>query len=119
MPQNSELVGLVSEHPEKRRKLGRQYGVERVYSYRQYEECLSQAVDAVYIALPNHLHRDYAVRACNAGVHVVCEKPMAVTEEECEAMIEAAEKHGCKLMIAYRLHFEKGNLEAIHAVNTG
>ena len=45
------------------------------------------AIDAVYIALPNHLHCEYAVRAARAGVHVLCEKPLALTEEECEAMI--------------------------------
>jgi len=43
--------------------------------------------------LPNHLHREYTVRALDAGVHVLCEKPMAVTEEECEAMIRAAERN--------------------------
>ena len=66
-------------------------------------------MDAVYLALPNHLHKEYAVRAAEASVHVLCEKPMAVTKEECEAMIAAAEKNRIKLMVAYRLHFEKGN----------
>ena len=47
---------------------------------------------------------------------MLCEKPMAVTEEECEAMIAAAEKNRIKLMVAYHLHFEKGNLEAIRAI---
>jgi predicted dehydrogenase len=117
--QNSKLVAVVSDDPEKRREVSRQYGVERVYSYEQYEECLSQSVDAVYISLPNHLHRDYAIRASNAGVHVLCEKPMAVSEKDCKAMIKAAETNHCKLMVAYRLHFEKGNLEAMHAASEG
>jgi predicted dehydrogenase len=68
-------------------------------------------VDAVYLVVPNHLHRKYAVQAAEAGVHVLCEKPMAVTEEDCEAMIAAADANNVKLMIAYRLHFEEGNLE--------
>jgi predicted dehydrogenase len=110
---NSELVALVSGDPKKREKLGRKYGVERVYSYDEYEECLAAGVDAVYLVLPNHLHRDYAIRAATAGVHILCEKPMAVTEEDCEAMIAAAEANQVKLMIAYRLHFERANLEAI------
>ena len=76
-------------------------------------------VDAVYLALPNHLHREYAVRAAAAGVHVLCEKPMAVTEEECRAMIKAAEQNDVKLMVAYRLHFEAGNLEAIEVAKGG
>jgi len=109
--QNSELVAVVSSDAEKRQKLGKKYRVEHLYTYDEYEQALS-VVDAVYIVVPNHLHRDYAVRAAKAGVHVLCEKPMAVTEEECGSMIEAAEANGVKLMIAYRLHFEKGNLEA-------
>jgi len=76
-------------------------------------------VDAVYLALPNHMHREYAVRAAEARVHVLCEKPMAVTEKECTEMIDAAEKNGIKLMIAYRLHFEAGNLEAIRLIESG
>jgi glucose-fructose oxidoreductase len=110
---NSELVALISDDPQKREKLGRKYGVERVYSYKEYEKCLADGVDAVYLVLPNHLHRDYAIRAAKVGVHVLCEKPMAVTEEDCEAMIAAAEANDVKLMVAYRLHFEKANLEAI------
>jgi predicted dehydrogenase len=116
---NSELVALISGDPKKQTKVSKKYGVDHVYSYDQYEECLSQGVDAVYIVLPNHLHRDFTVRALNAGVHVLCEKPMAVTKEDCEAMIGAAEKNDRKLMIAYRLHFEKGNLEAIGIARRG
>jgi predicted dehydrogenase len=88
--ENCELVALVSSDPEKLRKLGRKYRVKHRYSYQQYDECLSnEEVDAVYIALPNTMHREYTERAAQAGVHVLCEKPMAVTEEECEAMISA------------------------------
>ena len=116
--QNSELVAVVSSDAEKRQKLGKKYRVEHLYTYDEYEQALS-VIDAVYIVVPNHLHRDYAVRAAQAGVHVLCEKPMAVTEEECESMIEAAETNGVKLMIAYRLHFEKGNLEAAQLAQSG
>ena len=76
-------------------------------------------MDAVYLVLPNHLHREYVVRAAEAGVHVLCEKPMAVTEEDCKAMIEAADANKVKLMIAYRLHFEEANLEAIRLLKSG
>jgi predicted dehydrogenase len=116
---NAELVALISNDAEKRKKLGRKYKVNRLYAYDQYEECLRDGVDAVYIALPNHLHREYAVRAAEAGVHVLCEKPLAVTAEDCQAMIEAAESNQVKLMAAYRLHFEKANLEAIRLVESG
>src|SRR5215470_10261859 len=117
--ENSQLVALLSNDKEKQKELGRKYGVERVCSYDEYERCLSRNVDAVYIALPNHMHREYTIRAANLGVHILCEEPMAVTEGDCEAMMEAAEKNGVKLMIAYRLHFEEGNLEAIHLAQSG
>jgi predicted dehydrogenase len=115
---NSELVAIVSGDKTKLRKLGKKYELEHVYSYDEYEQALAQ-VDAVYLVLPNHLHREYAVRAANAGVHVLCEKPMAVTEEECRAMIEAAKGNKTKLMIAYRLHFEEANLAAIKLAKSG
>src|SRR5712672_3038323 len=115
---NSELAAIVSGDAEKQNKLGKKYCIEQVYSYDEYDRVLSQ-VDAVYLVLPNHLHREYAVRAANAGVHVLCEKPMAVTEEECDAMIEAAHHNHVKLMIAYRLHFEEANLEAIRLAKGG
>jgi predicted dehydrogenase len=117
--ENSELAALVSGDVVKRRELGHQYGVP-VYSYEQYEDCLrSGMVDAVYIALPNNLHCRYTVRAARAGVHVLCEKPMALTEQECRRMIEAAKRHRVKLMIAYRLHFEEATLKAIETVRSG
>jgi predicted dehydrogenase len=116
--ENSELVALVSDDPTKREEIAKQYGVEHTYSYDQYEDCLKQ-VDAVYIALPNHLHCDYTVRAANAGVHVLCEKPMAVTEEECQQMIDACDRNQVKLMIAYRLHLEEANMQAVEVIKSG
>jgi len=118
--ENSELAALISDDPEKLEKLGRRYKVKPRFSYDQFEECLtSGVVDAVYIALPNHLHREYTERAARAGVHVLCEKPLAVTEEDCLAMIQACEENGVKLMVAYRLHFEEANLKAIELVQGG
>src|SRR5207245_8752542 len=70
--QNSTLAALVSGNPKKLKQLGKKYGVERTYSYDQYEECLAEGIDAVYLVLPNHLHKEYTVRAANAGVHVLC-----------------------------------------------
>jgi predicted dehydrogenase len=118
--ENSELVALVSSDEEKLRQLGRRYDVENLYSYDQYDELLrSGEIDAVYIALPNHQHEEYTVRAAKRGIHVLCEKPLALTERECMRMIRAAEKNNVKLMTAYRLHFEQANLEAIEAVRSG
>jgi predicted dehydrogenase len=117
---NSTLAALVSDDPEKLRQLGQRYDVKLAYSYEQYNDCLrSGDVDAVYIALPNSMHAEYSIRAARAGVHVLCEKPMAVSERECQAMIRAAQKHKVKLMIAYRLHFEEANLKAIEIAKSG
>src|SRR4051794_8320796 len=115
---NSELVAVVSSDAQKRDEVSKKYGLEHAYSYEDYAQALS-VVDAVYITVPNHLHREFSVRASQAGKHVLCEKPMAVTEEECAAMIQATEDNNVKLMIAYRLHFERGNLEAIQIANDG
>lgn len=117
---NSRLSALVSDDPEKLRRLGRRYGVRNTYSYEEYAACLeSGEIDAVYIALPNFLHRDYAVAAARAGVHVLCEKPLAVTEEECEDILSAAEEAGIRLMTAYRLHFDGANLDAVRLARSG
>jgi predicted dehydrogenase len=115
---NSKLAALVSGDPLKRTQLSEKYGIESAWSYEQYDECL-KSVDAVYIALPNNLHCEYAVRAARAGVHVLVEKPMAVTEAECERMIGAARDARVKLMVAYRLHFERANLEAGEVARSG
>ena len=69
---NSELIAVVSGESEKREKLARKYHLEHAYSYDQYDRALSQ-VDAVYLALPNHLHRDYAIRAAQARVQVIAD----------------------------------------------
>jgi predicted dehydrogenase len=117
---NSALTALVTDDPEKARKLGKEYDVAKTVSYDGYDELLrSGSVDAVYIALPNNLHADLTIRAARAGVHVLCEKPMAPSVEECESMTRACEEHNVKLMIAYRLHFEPGNLKAIEIVKSG
>jgi predicted dehydrogenase len=117
---NSRLAAIVSGDPVKREEMQKKYGVENAYSYEEYDRCLaSGGIDAVYIALPNHLHREYAERAARAGVHVLCEKPMALDEADCESMAAAARVAGVKLMIAYRLHFERANLEAIETARSG
>jgi glucose-fructose oxidoreductase len=115
---NSVLAALVSTDEVKLQELGEKYGVQ--HRFTDFEACLASGeVDAVYLAVPNHLHCEYAVRAAEAGVHVLCEKPMAVTAAECEKMIHAAQIANMKLMIAYRLHFEEANLKASEMVHSG
>lgn len=117
---NSVLTALVTGDTKKARKLSSKYDVAAVYDYSQFDELLaSDTVDVLYIALPNQMHREYTVRALNAGLHVLCEKPLALSEEDCLAMADAAKKSGAKLMTAYRLHFEEGNLEALKMCKSG
>jgi predicted dehydrogenase len=115
---NSKLVAVVSDDRTKRRELAKRYRLEHAFSYDQFEDCLN-GVDAVYIALPNSMHAEYTVRAAKAGVHVLCEKPMAVTVRECQQMIAACRQARVKLMIAYRLHFETVNLSAMDLARRG
>lgn len=117
---NSRLAALVSGDPVKRKEMSAQYGVEKTCDYAQYDELLKSGdIDAVYIALPNSLHAEYAIRAAQAGVHVLVEKPMALDEEQCDRMAAAARVARVKLMVAYRLHFERANLEAIEVARSG
>jgi predicted dehydrogenase len=116
---NAELVALISGDPEKSRDLGERYET-KTYTYEEFDACLRRGeVDAVFIAAPNNLHCEYTVRAAHAGVHVLCEKPMAATRNDCEQMIEACEQNDVKLMVAYRLHFEAANLSAIEIAKSG
>ena len=117
---NSELVALFSDDVVKRRELAKRYRVAITGTYDEYTKFLrSGSIDAVYIAEPNSLHREFTVAAAEAGVHVLCEKPLAVTERDCQLMIQACRRHGVKLMTAYRLHFEKANLEAVKKAQSG
>jgi len=115
-----ELRAIFSEDQTKLKALKRKYRVEAALGYDQYDEYLRGGqVDAVYIALPNDLHRDYAVRAARAGVHVLCEKPLAVTSTDAEAIITACAENQVRLMVAYRLHFEAATLAAVERVRRG
>ena len=81
--ENSELAALVTGNPEKDRELTQRYEV-KAYTYENLEKALDeQEVDAVYISTPNIFHREQTERAARAGAHVLCEKPMATTEEDC------------------------------------
>ena len=115
-----ELHAIFSEDETKLRSLKRRYGVAAALGYDQYDEYLgSGEVDAVYIALPNDMHAEYTVRAARAGVHVLCEKPIAVNVDEAERMVRTCRENRVKLMVGYRLHFEGATLEAIDSVRRG
>lgn len=117
---NSKLTALVSGDPKKLKTLGKRYGVKKQFSYDQIEECLRDPeLDAVYIALPNHLHKKYALMCAEAEKHILCEKPIAVTQMDAKEIVMAAQKNDVKLMTAYRLHFDPSNLRAIDVIQSG
>lgn len=117
---NSILAALVSSETRKLKELGRRYGVKRLCGYDDVDELFESGdIDAVYIALPNDMHKEYALKAARAGLHILCEKPMAVTARDCEQMNAAAKRAKVKLMIAYRLHFERATLEAVRYAREG
>jgi glucose-fructose oxidoreductase len=117
---NSELVALVSGSDKKLAVLQKKYRVRHAITYEHFDGLLRGGeVDAVYVALPNDLHHDCVVRAASAGVHVLCEKPLALTERQCEEMISVARRHDVRLMTAYRLHFETATLRVIELIRAG
>lgn len=118
----ARLTALVSGTPEKLERFGSEYGVPKThrYSYADYHRIRDNPdIDIVYVVLPNSMHAEYSIRASQAGKHVMCEKPMAVSATEAEAMIAAARKADRKLMIGYRSHFEPYNQRAIALVKSG
>jgi predicted dehydrogenase len=105
---------VVSGDEQKRNKWKTEYKLKdsNLYTYDRFDEIKdNDDIDIVYIVLPNALHAEYAVRAAKAGKHVICEKPMAITIEQCQQMIDACKKYGVKLSIGYRLHFDPFNQE--------
>jgi predicted dehydrogenase len=114
--EKSRVVALVSGHPDKAAKLAARYGVDakRFYNYENYDALRDNPeVDVIYIVLPNGMHAEYTIRGLKAGKHVLCEKPMANTPADCEAMIAAGKQTGRKLMVAYRCQYEPHNLEMV------
>jgi predicted dehydrogenase len=119
---NARLAALVSGHPEKANRIAAEHRLpsSAVYNYDNFDRIAADPeIDVVYIVLPNFLHAEYTIRALKAGKHVLCEKPMATTVSDAEAMIAAAKVANRKLMIAYRCHYEPLNLEAMRRVRSG
>jgi predicted dehydrogenase len=114
--EKSKVGAFVSGHPDKANKLALRYGVseKNIYNYQNYDSIKDNPeVDIIYIVLPNSMHSEYTVRGLQAGKHVLCEKPMANTPADCQAMIDAAHKNNRKLMVAYRCRYEPFNQEMI------
>lgn len=118
--ESAELVALVSSDAVKRKQLSRKYRIDHTGDYDELEDVLAASgAEAVYVAVPNHAHRSITERALAAGAHVLCEKPMAMTEADCKAMISAAQRAERYLMIAYRLHLDPATLRALDIARRG
>jgi len=107
--QYCHLAGIVTGTPSKEHQWAQQYQIpeKNIYSYSNFDEIAdNDAIDIVYVVLPNAMHAEYTIRAAKAGKHVICEKPMAISVAECDEMIRACEKAGVELAIGYRLHSE-------------
>jgi len=116
----SKLVALVSHDKSRAQQLGAKFRVEHCYAYENYDQVLIQPdVDAVFIASVNGAHAEQTIHAAAAGKHVLCEKPMATSVEDCRRMVEACRANRVRLMIAYRKYFEPGSVALKKLVTTG
>jgi predicted dehydrogenase len=117
-----KLVALASHDQKRAKQLGAKFGVkaENCYSYENYDQCLNNPdVDAVFIASVNGAHAEQTIRAAAAGKHVLCEKPLANTVDECRRMVEACKNNNVYLMTAYRKYFEPGSVALKKLITSG
>ena len=114
MCKNTYLAGIVTGTPSKAETWQAKYNLkkENIYNYDNFDEIVNNTdIDIVYVVLPNGLHKEFTIRAAKAGKHVICEKPMAVSSQECREMIEACKENNVRLSIGYRMHFEPNTQE--------
>jgi glucose-fructose oxidoreductase len=117
---NCYLAGIVTGTPAKAETWKQKYNIpdKNIYNYQNFDSIANNPdIDVVYVVLPPSMHKEYVIRAANAGKHVWCEKPMAMTEAECRAMIDACKKNKRSLAIGYRLQHEPNTQEWRRIVN--
>jgi predicted dehydrogenase len=116
----ARLAGIVTGSPEKIPRWQKEYGIpdQNVYNYENFGSIAeNKDIDIVYVVTPTGLHAEFSIRAARAGKHVICEKPMAPTVEDCTRMIDAAKAAGVTLQIGYRLHWDPYHLKLMEVVN--
>ncbi len=114
--EHAKPVALVSGDRDKAEAIAAHYDIssKSIYNYDNFDDIAdNDEIDVVYIILPNAMHAEFTIRAHEAGKHVLCEKPMATSVEDCQQMIDAADKANRKLMIAYRVQYEPYNMKVI------
>lgn len=110
--EHSYLSAIVTGTKEKEDVWSKKYNIkkENIYNYTNFDEIVNNDdIDIVYIVLPNSMHAEFTIRAAKAGKHVICEKPMATSVEDCQKMINSCNNANVKLSIGYRLHFDPIN----------
>jgi predicted dehydrogenase len=116
----AKLVAVISRDRKKAARFARKFKATAYYQNQEFDACLKNpAISAVFIATPNGEHAEFAIRAANAGKHVLCEKPLAATPEQSAAMVEACRKNGVLLMTAYRKYFDPSTLHLKHLIQKG
>ena len=110
------LAGIVSGSESKPKQWQQKYSIDEknIYNYRNFDQIVDNPdIDVVYVVLPNAMHEEFTIRAARAGKHVLCEKPMSVSANECRHMIEACDSAGVQLAVGYRCQFEPHHLECM------
>lgn len=115
---NGELVAVASRDAEQAKAFAERWRIPLACG--SYEELLAdESIDAVYIPLPNSLHRDWSIRSMEAGKHVLCEKPLGLTEAECLEMAAAAEANGVTFMEAFMYRFHPRTERVLQMIRRG
>ena len=115
---NGELLAVASRNLPKAEEFADQSGIERAYG--DYKALLeAEDIDAVYIPLPNNLHKEWMIEAARAGKHVLCEKPLALNVTECDEMSAAAEAHDVKFMEAFMYRFQPQIQNVLELIQSG
>ncbi|MEP3371640.1 MAG: Gfo/Idh/MocA family oxidoreductase [Maribacter dokdonensis] len=100
------LAGIVTGTKEKESVWQEKYNIpkENIYNYENFDTIAdNDSIDVIYVVLPNSIHAEFCIRAAKAGKHVICEKPMAVSVAECDAIMNACNEHKVKLSVGYRM----------------
>ncbi len=118
MPEEAEVVAVASPTPGHPEELAKRYGIPRVFH--DYRDMLKEDdIEMVTITAPNYLHAQMTIDIANAGKHVVCEKPLCMTLEEADEMIEVCKKQGVLLMYAEELFFTPKYVKAKEMAEQG
>jgi predicted dehydrogenase len=118
----AKLVGVVSGSPAKVKDWQTKYNIpdKNVYNYDNFDNIKNNPdIDAIYVIVPNFLHKPYALRAAKTGKHVICEKPLGLNTKDTQEIVDGCKKAGVKLLVGYRMHFEPKTLEIIAMRNAG